>query len=178
MSDRVARRSAKQDEMFEARAATEIHAPRQLVWDLIKPAENAPILEPTITRAFKAEGTPDGAGEIQVYIHTINGKEHVTAVEITDEAPAEYAIIRSIGGGEATPTIGYFLTDTTAGTNLEIRHRIIMPRRGGAYARNLLANYEDSAHAMLRRVKALAEHRWDSRSPGLRAWNGEPDQPA
>lgn len=177
MSDRVFQRGDRQDETFESRAATEIHAPRQLIWDLIKPAENAPILEPTITRAFKAEGTPDGAGEIQVYIHTLDGKEHVTAVEITDAVPAEYAIIRSIGGGEATPTMGYFLTDTAAGTHLEIRHRITMPRRGGSYARNLLSRYEESAHTMLGRIKAVAEYRWNSRSPGLRAWNGEPDQP-
>lgn len=163
--------------MVEARAATDIHAPRQLVWDLIKPAENAPLLQPTITRAFKAEGTPDGVGEIQIFIHTLNGKEHVTAVEITDAVPAEYVIVRAIGGGETTPTIGYFLEDTAAGTRLEVRHRITTPRHGASFARQLVARYEQGAHTMLRRTKAIAEHRWDSRSPGLRVWNDEADQP-
>jgi uncharacterized protein YndB with AHSA1/START domain len=168
-------RVGEQDETFEARAAMVIFAPRQLVWDLIKPAENAPMLDPQVMRAFKAEGTPSGIGEIQVFIYMVNGTEHVAAAEVTDEVPGEYAITRSIGGGEFPPRIGYFLTDTATGTRLEIRHKIIVPRRQAAQVRHLVPGYEMSARASLQRIKVIAESRWENRSPGLRSWNGEGD---
>ncbi|MBP2216018.1 hypothetical protein [Arthrobacter sp. CAN_C5] len=165
----------EQDETLEGRADTDTLAPRQLVWDLIKPAESASLIEPTITRAFRAEGTPTGVGEVQVFIQTLDGKEQVTAVEIIDEVPTQYSITRPIGGGEFAPKVGYFLTDTTVGTRLEIRHRISFPRRGAPYVRHLIPSYEAGSRAVLQRVKVLAESRWDNRSPGLRAWNGQPD---
>ncbi|WP_298255620.1 SRPBCC family protein [uncultured Arthrobacter sp.] len=176
MGRRAALKGGEQEKTIEGRVATEILAPRQLVWDLIKPAENAPLMEPTIARGFRAEGTPRGAGEIQVFIHTLGGKEQVVAVEIVDEIAAEYSITRLIGGGQNMPTTGYFLTDTSAGTRLEVRHRISFARHGGSYARHLISAYEESSRAMLQRVKVITEHRWDIQSPGLRAWNGEPDE--
>lgn len=176
MGKRASSKANEQTETLEGRVDTDIRAPRRLVWDLIKPAESAPLMEPSITRAFRAEGTPMGVGEIQVFIHTLGGKEQVTAVVVIDEVPAEYSITRTIGGGEFAPTVGYFLTDTTVGTRLEIRHRISFPRRGAAYVRNLIPSYEESSRAVLQRVKVIAESRWDNRSPGLRAWNGQSDQ--
>lgn len=176
MGRRASSKTDEQDETLEGRADTDIRAPRRLVWDLIKPADSASLMEPTVTRAFRAEGTPMGVGEIQVFIHTLDGKEQITAVEIIDEVPAEYSITRPIGGGEFAPTVGYFLTETAIGTRLEIRHRISFPRRGAAYVRQLIPAYEESSRAVLQRVKVIAENRWDNRSPGLRAWNGQPDQ--
>lgn len=173
MGRRAASKAGEQEETLEGRAAIEIVAPKQLVWELIKPAENAPLMEPTITRGFRAEGTPRGTGEIQVFIHTIGGKEQVVAVEIVDEVAEEYSITRPIGGGQYPPTTGYFLTDTAGGTRLEVRHRISFARYGSSYARNLITAYEESSRAMLQRVKVIAESRWDNQSPGLRAWHGD-----
>lgn len=171
----TSRRVSAQDETHEATAATTILAPRQIIWEIIKPAENAPLLDPQITRAFKAEGTPIGIGEIQVFIYTINGIEHITAAEIIDEVPAEYAITRSIGG-EFSTRVGYFLTDTDEGTRFELRHRVSIPGHRVAQSRHLLHQYEMGSRATLRRVKVIAESRWENRSPGLRAWNGEQEQ--
>lgn len=89
----------EQEETLEGRAATDIRAPRQLVWELIKPAESAPLIEPTVTRAFRAEGTPTGVGEIQVFIHTLGGKEQVTAVEIISIVPL---LTSSFGSTDST----------------------------------------------------------------------------
>jgi hypothetical protein len=176
MGRRASSKLSEQEQTLEGRAATEILAPRQLVWDLIKPAENAPLMEPTITRGFRAEGTPRGVGEIQVFIHTLGGKEQVVAVEIVDEVATEYSITRPIGGGQNPPTTGYFLSDTALGTRLEVRHRVSFARHGASYARHLSSAYEESSRAMLQRVKVIAENRWDNQSPGLRAWNGKPDE--
>jgi hypothetical protein len=176
MGKRAASKVGEQEESLEGRAVTEILAPRPLVWDLIKPAENAPLMEPTITRGFRAEGTPRGVGEIQVFIHTLGGKDQVVAVEIVDEVAAEYSITRPIGGNQYSPTTGYFLTDTASGTRLEVRHRVSFARHGASYTRNLISAYEESSRAMLQRVKVIAENRWDNQSPGLRAWNGKPDE--
>jgi hypothetical protein len=171
----ASRRVSAQGETHEATAATEILAPRQLIWEIIKPAENAPMLDPQITRAFKAEGTPDGVGEIQVFLHMLNGMEHISAAEIIDEVPGEYAITRSIGGGEIATRVGYFLTDTDKGTRFEMRHRVFVPGHHAAQARHLMQQYEKGSHATLQRVKVIAENRWENHSPGLRAWNNEAD---
>jgi hypothetical protein len=92
------------------------------------------MLEPTVNRAFKAEGTVDGAGEI--HIHIINGKEHVAAVEITDEVPAEYAIVRAAGGGETTAadardTAGVLVSYAQVGVvDLALRRQPSCPKQG------------------------------------------------
>lgn len=119
----------EQEQTIETRAALEINAPKQVIWDIIKSAANAPILDPRISRAFKAEGTPDGVGEIQFYIIDVNGREQIAAAEVTEEVEAEFSIVRMVGNGEFTSRTGYFLTETRAGTELEIRNQITAPKR-------------------------------------------------
>jgi len=41
--------------------------PCKTVWDLVKPAENSPLLDPTIRRGYRVPGTPDGLGEQQAF---------------------------------------------------------------------------------------------------------------
>lgn len=166
------RRDGTQDETLEAIADVEISAPRQVVWDLIKPAENAPMFEPQITRAFKAEGTPAGVGEVQVFVYNVNGRESISALEIIDEVAGEYAITRSINNEEFPPLIGFFLSDTATGTRLEQRYKFVVPRNQVWRIRPVMGTYFSSAHAFVQRVKVIAESRGGQSSPGLQAWNG------
>lgn len=39
--------------------------PSEVVWDLIEPAEKAPLIDPGVVRGFHVEGTPSGLGEQQ-----------------------------------------------------------------------------------------------------------------
>lgn len=51
--------------MYYVSASTSINAPRQLIWDLIKPAEKAPLLSPETVCGFRAPDV-EGLGEMHV----------------------------------------------------------------------------------------------------------------
>ncbi|QCU78674.1 SRPBCC family protein [Citricoccus sp. SGAir0253] len=158
------------DETLEVAADIDIGAPRQAVWDLIKPAENAHLLDPEVTRAFRAEGTPTGTGEIQVFIYNSDGEEHVSAVEVIDEVPGEYAITRSFGG-TVSALGGYFLTDTATGTRLEKRVKFVPPPNMGWIRRPDMKQCARGINVYLKRVKAFMEGPAEPGAGGMRTWN-------
>ncbi|MGQ1838575.1 hypothetical protein ACT4S2_08965 [Kocuria turfanensis] len=164
------RRAGAQDETLEAMADVEIKAARQAVWDLIKPAEHASMFEPQITRAFRAEGTPSGVGEVQIFIYKVNGREQISALEVIDEVSGEYAITRSISNEEFPPLVGFFLSDTAVGTRLEQRYKFVVPRNQVWRIRPIIGTYFSTANAFVQRVKVIAESRGGQSSEGLRVW--------
>jgi hypothetical protein len=64
-----------------------------IVWDLIEPAEKAPVLEPNITRGYRVPGTPDGVGQRQAF----ELSDGVTVViEVIDHQPGRRATTRQV----------------------------------------------------------------------------------
>src|SRR5690606_14736564 len=59
----------------------------------IKPAEKAPLLDPTIRRGYRVPGTPEGLGEQQAFEH-LDGS--ITMIEVVEYQHARRAVIRSV----------------------------------------------------------------------------------
>jgi hypothetical protein len=68
-----------------------------VVWALIKPAEMAPALQPSLRRGYRVPGTPEGLGERQAF----ERQDGTTViVEIVDYEPNRRAVTRQV-----SPTI-------------------------------------------------------------------------
>ncbi len=63
------------------------------VWDLIEPAENAHLVDPTIVRGFRVPGTPDGLGEQQAF-ERADGL--TVMIEIIEYRPRRRAVTRQV----------------------------------------------------------------------------------
>ncbi|MEO6501713.1 MAG: SRPBCC family protein [Jatrophihabitantaceae bacterium] len=68
------------------------HSP-ETVWDVICAAENAPLLSPEVTRAYRVPGTPSGLGEQQAFIDTSG---NTSVIEVIDYAHCRLAVTRNI----------------------------------------------------------------------------------
>jgi uncharacterized protein YjeT (DUF2065 family) len=67
--------------------------PCETVWTLIKPAEKAPLIEPTIRRGYRVPGTPEGLGEQQAFEY-LDG--NVSMIEVVEYQHAHRAVIRQV----------------------------------------------------------------------------------
>ncbi len=65
----------------------------EVVWALIKPAENAPLIEPTILRGYHVPGTPEGVGERQAFEHD-DGT--TVTIEVLEYEPNRWAVTRTV----------------------------------------------------------------------------------
>jgi len=82
---------------WRATATTTIARPPDQVWEFIRPAETAPLLQPEVRRAFHVPGTPSGVGEQQAaVIEGPDGTQLAVIHEITELRPGEYAETRSV----------------------------------------------------------------------------------
>ncbi|WP_457962574.1 SRPBCC family protein [Arthrobacter sp. D1-29] len=138
-------------------ASAVIDAPRQQVWDLIKPAENGVLVDPEIVRGFS---TPpfNGAGEIQVFIEVRNGVERVSAIEVVHEIPYEIAITRPIGHTDPTSRGRNTLQDTDNGaTILEHGEHFSLPPGEAAYLSHYEYHHKLFCQQYVERVKAVIE---------------------
>ena len=64
-----------------------------VVWDLIKPAEKAPVLGDDIRQGYKVPGTPDGLGEQQALGHH-DGRTVI--IEVVGYQPGRRAVTRQV----------------------------------------------------------------------------------
>lgn len=83
--------------VVEVGAGVDIFTASRQVWDLIRPAENAVLLEPSTVRAFHVPGSPFGVGELQGYIAYIDGRERLAMNEVLEEIEGRYRLVRTIG---------------------------------------------------------------------------------
>jgi len=63
----------------------------ETVEDLLYPAENAPLLDPTLARGYRVPGTPAGVGEQQAFVG-LDGT--TTVIEIVEHIPGRRAVVR------------------------------------------------------------------------------------
>jgi hypothetical protein len=128
-----------------------------LVWDLIKPAEKAPLLSPETVCGFRAPDV-EGLGEIQVFISVVAGVEHVSAVEVMEEVPGEMAITRTIGDEDPAARMRFTLHSEDDGTSvLEIGKYFTLPPDESENLAKYERNYELLSQQYVERVKTLLE---------------------
>lgn len=109
---------------IDVRVGIEVARTPVEVWALLRPAEKAWLIDPKVDRCFKAPGTPDGVGEIQICIdvpHAVTGQRRVTAVEVTVEVPEQFAKTRSLTEVGVLAETEYRLSESAVGTFLEVR---------------------------------------------------------
>ncbi|WP_104182076.1 SRPBCC family protein [Arthrobacter sp. B0490] len=127
------------------------------VWALIRPADTAVFLEPTIRRAFRIPGTPDGVGEMQGFISLRNGQEYIHVVEVMEEIPEQWALVRHVGSTDPAAATGYRLTGDASGTTFEYEQRLTVPAGRSGFTRHVRGQYEAAATTLLSRVKYVLE---------------------
>lgn len=93
------------------------------MWDLIRPAENAILIDPTTVRAFHVPGTPIGVGEMQGFIVRQDGRERIAMIEVIEEVNGRYALTRPVGADDDAHRIAYLLHESGAGT--VVPHRVV-----------------------------------------------------
>jgi hypothetical protein len=147
-------------EVTEVSASIEIEATPQEVWELIKPAENAVLLDPAVIRAFHIPGTPQGIGEMQAFISRRDGQETITAIEILHEVTGQCAVTRQLGDSDDAGRTTYVLTPTKAGTRFEQRCQFTIPPDQAHLTKIIQDLYQESASVYVQRVKVALERDW------------------
>ncbi|WP_461164453.1 hypothetical protein [Arthrobacter sp. R4-81] len=139
-------------------ASTSIAASRRQVWQLIKPAENAILVDPDIVRGFSSPSRDD-VREIQVFISMRDGLEQVSAIEVVEEIPFELAVTRSIGATEDPSARGRdFLRETSEGaTILEHGQYFTLPLQAQGQLKEYELHYREFCWQYVERVKAIME---------------------
>ncbi|MCW2803565.1 MAG: hypothetical protein QOF52_2973 [Propionibacteriaceae bacterium] len=150
-------------EVIEVSASIELEATPQEVWELIKPAENAVLLNPHVIRAFHIPGTPRGVGEMQGFISRRDGQETISAIEILQEVTGQYAVTRSLGDSDDAGRTTYVLTPTKAGTQLEQRSRFTVPPDQSHQTNIIKRLHQESVSAFVQRVKVALKRGWRTR---------------
>lgn len=145
------------DEVIDVAAGIDLAATPGEVWALIKPAETATLLDPHVVRAFRVPGTPEGVGEMQGYISHRDGREQVHLVEVVEEVPERWALIRVVGGSDEAARTGYRLTEIPGGTRLEQLLSVTVPASQLRAVNQVRQQYQSAAQAFLARVKVLVE---------------------
>ncbi|WP_157367117.1 hypothetical protein [Arthrobacter sp. M2012083] len=138
-------------------ASTPIKASRELIWDLIKPAEKGPLLSPETVCGFRAPDV-EGLGEIQVFISVRAGVEHVSAVEVMEEIPRELAITRTMGDEDPAARLRYALHTADDGTSVfEVGKYFTLPPEESENLARYERNYELLCQHYVERVRSFFE---------------------
>ncbi|GAB3547482.1 hypothetical protein GCM10027404_09650 [Arthrobacter tumbae] len=145
------------DEVIDVAAGIDLAATPGEVWALIKPAETATLLDPHVVKAFRVPGTPDDVGEMQGYISHRDGREQVHLVEVVEEVPKRWALIRIVGDPDEAARTGYRLTEIPGGTRLEQLLSVTVPGTQVRAINQVRQQYLAAAQAFLERIKVLVE---------------------
>lgn len=145
------------DEVIRVSGSTHISVTPAEVWALIKPAEAAMFLEPTVVKAFQVPGTPKGVGEMQGFISHREGLEHIHLIEIVEEIPEQLAVIRQVGSNDPSARTTYRLTSDSTGTNLELEQALTVQAVHARSAASIREQHQLAAVTLLSRVKYILE---------------------
>lgn len=126
---------------FNSHAAAEYgHAP-ETVWQLIRPAEAAMLIDGD-AQAFKVPGTPDGEGERQCFI---SADGEVSVIEVLSEVPGRAVVTRAVCPPDLPSAITtYMLEPTTVGCRLTMETLIEFPVPMSAVQKQAIRAYERS----------------------------------
>lgn len=158
-SNRWWTRAAKprRDQIVTVSAEVDIAASPREVWNLIRPSENAALIEPSTIRAFHVPGTPYGVGELQGSIGKQNGREYVSVIEVLEEVDARYALIRSLGTDDDANRMAYRVNDSRSGARMELRVTFTIPATMWANASLVEDDVRRHHEELARRIKSILE---------------------
>lgn len=88
--------------------SVELPHDRERVWDLICPAENAPLLDETIRHGYRVPGYPEGLGERQAF-ESVDG--FVIIVEVVELAPGHCAVVRQVSPPDVPVRVKHEVVD-------------------------------------------------------------------
>jgi hypothetical protein len=130
----------------------------QSVWNLIHPADNAPIMSAQFVRGYRVPGTPDGVGERQAF-EQVDGTTVI--VEVIESAQGRRAVTIQISPQPAVQQQTVFdLTPTDSGCVLQLSLEIQLPR-GKRLVHGAEATVRASFRDNLARVNAtLTANAW------------------
>jgi hypothetical protein len=98
----------------------------QSVWNLIQPAENAPVMSTQVMRGYRVPGTPDGVGERQAG-EQADGTTFI--VEVVECAPGRRAVTVPVSPQPVLPyRVVFDLTPTDVGCVFQLSQEIQLPR--------------------------------------------------
>lgn len=100
------------------------------VWNLLHPAENAPLLSGRARSGYRVPGTPDGVGEQQAIVG-LDGT--TTVIEVVDVVPEERVTVRVVSPG-ADP--GHLSTT------------LLAPAPGGGTILTMISEFAGPGHAL------------------------------
>lgn len=145
------------EQVVDVSVDVDIFATPWEVWSLIKPAENAVILEPSTLKAFHVPGTPAGVGEMQGFITRHDGREHIAIIEVVEELEGSYSITRQIGMEDDSYRLGYFLNEERTGTKLSLSTTFTIPEKLWDRTDELTGRVRIKSYELANRVKFVAE---------------------
>lgn len=153
--------------------STDIARPPQDVWEFLGPAEHAAFTDPTVVRAFRVPGTPDGVGEQQAFVHRVNGREVIKMLEVIESRPGELAVARRIGsGGSADGERSWWrLTPSESGTRLTYGTEYHLPAHTWSQREMVEREAGDHQEKYLDRVRAILHSGWNPESTNLSSKN-------
>ena len=133
------------------------HSP-EVIWSLIHPPENAPLLNPDCQKGYRVPGTPVGLGEQQAFVD-LRGKTSV--IEVVEVVEFRRAMTRTISSD--SPVEGTSLTSidpVSGGCIFSLTHEYEIPPRT-AYSAAQIAEIRQGITDYLERVqRALVT--WDA----------------
>ena len=95
------------------------------VWALIKPAENAHLLDPRMRRGFHVPGTPLGLGEQQAF-ELLDGT--TTVIEVVEYDPNRRAVTRQVSPAQPLPMrVVHSLNPVSSGCRYTFGYEIDAP---------------------------------------------------
>lgn len=143
--------------VVEVSAGVDIFASTRQVWGLIRPAENAVLIEPATVRAFRVPGSPVGVGELQGFIVRQDGRERLAMNEVMEEIVERYSLVRGVGTDDDSLRQAFILRESGSGTHLETRLTFTIPAELSERTESLVEETRYRLHQQLHRTKRLVE---------------------
>jgi hypothetical protein len=155
LTGRRASNKAPMTRQWTASASATINRPPRDVWNLIRAAETAPLVDPGIERGSVVAGTPRGVGEQQEFLTRCpDGTLTSGIVEVVAEQPGQWAQVRSVTGPPSLQN--YRLTSIPGGTEFSYE-LTVTALRWSAYHRHPKKLAADAAEKYVANVKRVVE---------------------
>ena len=106
--------------LFTVRNSRVVPAEPHAVWNLIRPAEKARLLNPDIVQTFSAPAQPEIGGTIQCFLAVVDGEEQFSAIVVLEEIENRLAVVRNWGSHDPLSRQEYHLAPSGEGTELTL----------------------------------------------------------
>ncbi len=122
-----------------------------VVWNVVHPAENAPLLEAGIRHGYRVPGTPEGIGEQQAFVF-VDGS--MTVVEVIELSPGRRAVVRKISPPDVPQRTIFELVPTSDGCLYRQRVEVDVGK-GKRLRPGFESHWQASTSAMFARLSSV-----------------------